>query len=71
VIVCDEEESGSHENSIHDEGVAQVARPGAPDAECDEHGSECQHLADFDADVEAQDVRGQERWKPPMLSKAL
>jgi hypothetical protein len=55
-LVADQHEAGGHEDCVGGEGVAhETARP-APEAHQDQNGGEGEKLADFDADVEGDQV---------------
>src|SRR5580704_4309878 len=58
-LVADEDEPDHHQSRVGREGVAVKSTLRAPVAQRDYHGRQRQHLPDFHADIEADDVRYQ------------
>ena len=58
-LVADQQEAAGHQHRVGRKRVAQEAAARAPVGQRDQDRRQRQHLADLDADVEADDVRDQ------------
>src|SRR3989442_12522854 len=58
-LISDENETARHECRIGYESIAKKAASSAPITQADQHCRQCQHLPDFDSDVEADDIGDQ------------